>query len=51
MTTSSIFKFYPLTHDTHPHTTTHTYTIRVSLCAAREARTNIMVPGNRTYNY
>ena len=35
-------------YNTHPHTTTCTYTIRVNLSTAKEARTNIMVPGNRT---
>ena len=39
------------TYNTHPHTTTSTYTTRVKLCTGREARTSIKVPGNSTYKY
>ena len=39
------------TYNTHPHTTTSTYTTRVKLCTGREARTGIMVPGNGTYQH
>ena len=39
------------TYNTHPHTTTSTYTTRVKPCTGREARTSIKVPGNSTYKY
>ena len=37
------------TYNTHPSTTTSTYTTRVKLCTGRKARTSITVPGNSTY--
>jgi len=39
-------KFYWLTHiNTHPCTTTRSYTNRVKVCMRRKARTSITVPG------
>ena len=39
------------TYNTHPPTTTSTYTTRVKLCTGRKARTSITVPGNSIYKY